>query len=79
MSRPNGKIKIECAHDKIVALADLKEHPGNPNKHSLEQIKLLAKIIRVSGWRNPIVVSNRSGLITKGHARLKPQHFWNRN
>ena len=71
MSRPKGNaIKVECAHDKIVLLKDLKEHPGNPNKHPPGQIKLLAKIIRVSGWRNPIVVSNRSGLITKGHARL---------
>ena len=71
MSRPNGKVKVECAHDKIVPLKDLKEHPRNPNKHPPEQIKLLAKIIRVSGWRNPIVVSNRSGCITKGHARLR--------
>jgi len=51
-------------------LAELKPHPRNPNKHPEEQIKLLAKIIRAQGWRNPIVVSNRSGLITKGHARL---------
>jgi ParB-like chromosome segregation protein Spo0J len=72
MSRPNDQvIRVECAHDKIVSLKELKEHPGNPNKHPPEQIKLLAKIIRVSGWRNPIVISNRSGLITKGHARLK--------
>jgi hypothetical protein len=26
-------------------------------------------VIAAQGWRNPIVVSNRSGLITKGHAR----------
>jgi ParB/Sulfiredoxin domain len=71
-SRPNGKIvRVECAHDKIVLLSDLKEHPANPNKHPPEQVALLAKIIRASGWRNPIVVSNRSGLITKGHARFK--------
>ena len=71
MSRPNGKVKIECAHDKIVPLNELKEHPGNPNKHPPEQVALLAKIIKAQGWRNLIVVSNRSGLITKGHARLK--------
>lgn len=47
------------------------ERPANPNVHSLAQIKLLAKIIKVSGWRNPIVVSNLTGLITKGHARFK--------
>src|SRR4029453_2774650 len=71
MSRPNAKVKIECAHDKIVSLKELKEHPGNPNKHPPEQVALLAKIIKAQGWRNPIVVSNRSGLITKGQARLK--------
>jgi len=31
---------------------------------------LLAKIIDYQGWRNPIVVSTRSGFIVKGHARL---------
>lgn len=65
------KIKIECAHDKVVALADLKPHPANPNKHPEAQIALLAKIIKAQGWRNPIVVSNRSGLITKGHGRYE--------
>ena len=64
-------IKIECAHDKIVALDKLKPHPANPNKHPEQQIALLAKIIKAQGWRNPIVVSKRSGLITKGHARLE--------
>ena len=33
MSRPNGKVKMECAHDKTVPLNELKEHHGNPNKH----------------------------------------------
>ena len=65
------KIKIECAHDKIVSLDKLKPHPANPNKHPEAQIALLAKIIKAQGWRNPIVVSNRSGFITKGHARLE--------
>jgi ParB-like chromosome segregation protein Spo0J len=65
------KIKIHCAHDKLVALDKLKPHPANPNKHPEQQIALLAKIIKAQGWRNPIVVSNRSGLITKGHARLE--------
>ncbi len=62
-------ISVHCAHDKIVPLSKLKPHPGNPNKHPPEQIALLAKVIAAQGWRNPIVVSNRSGLITKGHAR----------
>lgn len=32
---------------------------------------LLAKILQTSGWRSPIVVSNRSGFIVKGHGRLQ--------
>ncbi len=63
-------IQIHCAHDAEVSLADLKPHPQNPNTHPDSQIALLAKIIKAQGWRNPIVVSNRSGLITKGHGRL---------
>ncbi len=63
-------MKIHCAHDAEVAIADLKPNPANPNKHPDSQIALLAKIIKAQGWRNPIVVSNRSGLITKGHGRL---------
>ncbi len=65
MSEPD----IHCAHDKTVALADLKPHPANPNTHPEPQIALLSKIIREQGWRNPIVVSNRSGYIVKGHGR----------
>jgi hypothetical protein len=64
-------IAIHCAYDEIVAVADLKTNPRNPNMHPPEQIALLAKIIVAQGWRNPIVISNRSGLITKGHARLE--------
>lgn len=45
-------------------------NPRNPNKHPDNQIKLLAKIMAHQGWRSPIVVSNRSGFITKGHGRL---------
>ncbi len=65
------KIPVYCAHKKISAISSLKPNPANPNTHPPEQIALLAKIMAAHGWRNPIVVSNRSGLITKGHARLE--------
>jgi len=64
------QIAIKCAHDKIVALDDLKPNPRNPNMHSAAQIALLAKIMRGQGWRNPIVVSKRSGFVVSGHGRL---------
>jgi len=62
--------KIKCEYTKLVKLAELVKHPKNPNEHPPEQIKRLAEIIDYQGMRSPIVVSKRSGFITKGHGRL---------
>lgn len=62
--------EVHCAFDEMVATDKLRPNPRNPNTHPERQIELLAKIIKMQGWRNPIVVSKRSGLMTKGHARL---------
>ena len=64
-------MNIDCAYDELVELHKLVPNPKNNNRHSIEQIKRLAKIIDYQGMRSPIVVSNRSGFITKGHARLE--------
>lgn len=50
--------------------ATLVAHPRNPNLHGQRQIDMLARIIRHQGWRNPIVVSARSGFVAAGHGRL---------
>jgi len=63
-------IPVYCRYDEAVDIEKVTGHPRNPNKHGEDQIALLAKIIRHSGWRNPICVSNRSGFVIKGHARL---------
>lgn len=68
-------IKVFCAHRSIEKLASLKPTPDNPNKHPKSQIKLLAKVIQNNGWRNPIVVSTRSGMIVKGHGRFEAAKF----
>ena len=65
-----GDIPVYCAHDNIVDITKLVGNPRNPNTHSKEQIKLLARIIQSQGWRSPITVSKRSGFIVKGHGRL---------
>ncbi len=49
----------------------LTPNPRNNNKHSDEQIERLAKIIKYQGFRSQIVVSNLSGYIVAGHARLE--------
>lgn len=64
-------MKIECSHTEVVSIDSLIPNPKNRNDHSPEQIKLFAKILKHQGWRKPIVISNLSGNIVKGHgARL---------
>lgn len=62
-------VPIKCEHSTVVDPSDLRPHPGNPNKHPKNQVRLLAKSIETYGWRHPIVISERSGLIIAGHAR----------
>lgn len=63
-------IPIHCAFTDLAHPASLVPFPRNPNTHPDRQIAALAEIIRAQGWRNPIVVSNRSGYIVAGHGRL---------
>lgn len=65
-----GEIPVFCAHDAIADAATLVPNPKNPNTHPDSQIQLLGRIIRQTGWRQPITVSKRSGFIVKGHGRL---------
>ena len=64
-------IPVWCAHDEIGDIEKVIENPRNPNKHPETQIKLLANIMKVQGWRNPITISKLSGFITKGAGRKK--------
>lgn len=68
-------IKVDCAFDKMVKVGDLIPNPQNPNKHPDEQIELFARVIEYQGWRSPIIVSKRSGMIVKGHGRLMVAKF----
>ncbi len=64
-------LKVHCANNALVDPARLRPNPVNPNRHSAHQIQLLAAIIQEQGWRAPITVSKRSGLIVRGHGRLE--------
>jgi|TARA_R110001606_G_C15360227_1_gene648437 ParB-like chromosome segregation protein Spo0J len=57
-------------NEKLTDISKVIANPRNPNKHSDKQINMLSKIIEFQGWRLPIVVSNRSGFIVRGHGRL---------
>lgn len=54
----------------MVPIGEIIPHEKNRNVHSGEQIERLAQIIAVSGFRQPLVVSNRSGKLISGHGRL---------
>ena len=71
---------IKCSHTAIVDIDSLVPNPKNRNKHSTKQIEVLAKIIKQNGQRSPIVVSNRSGFLVKGHSRLEALRLlgWNK-
>ena len=62
---------VNHTSEKEISVEDIIPNPRNPNTHSEKQIKLLGKIIKFQGWRLPIVVSNLSGFIVRGHGRLE--------
>lgn len=64
-------MNIKCACDELLDVSKIQPNPKNPNKHSDEQIKRLAKIIEYQGQRSPIVISKRSGFVVVGHGRLE--------
>lgn len=55
----------------MVDVDSIIENPKNANRHSIEQIKRLEKLIKYQGFRNPLIVSNRTGFLIVGHGRLE--------
>lgn len=64
-------MRIECAYSELVELKSIIPHPSNRNRHSQKQVEVLAKIIAKNGQRSPIVISNLSRYVVKGHGRLE--------
>lgn len=62
---------VHCAHDKMVPIEELRPNPRNPNTHPEKQLGLLGRILVSNGWRAPITVSTRSGMIVRGHGRYQ--------
>lgn len=64
-------MEIKSKTISIVDIDSLVLNPKNNNKHPKEQIERLAKLIKHHGFRNPLVVSNRSGFVLAGHGRIE--------
>ncbi len=66
-----AEIKTSKDNFKIVPIEKIIPSPRNNNRHSIEQLERLAKIIEHRGFREPLTVSKRSGFVVCGHARLE--------
>ena len=72
---PEG-VPVFCAYDELAPIGKCVPNPGNPNTHPPKQIALLAAIIKGQGWRKPITISRRSGLLWLAMADWKPHSSW---
>ncbi len=70
MSQIQPPIRISNIDIMLTSEIAKLRHPKNPNSHPADQVERLASIIEFQGWRYPIKISTRSGLITAGHGRL---------
>ena len=61
---------IQAKEIKLVPISEIKLDPKNRNKHPKEQIERLAAIIEYQGFRNPVVISNRTGYLKAGEGRF---------
>lgn len=66
-------IEIKCTQEnlRLIPIIEVVPNPRNNNRHSIEQINYLAKLIKAHGFREPLLISNRSGFLIAGHGRLE--------
>jgi hypothetical protein len=64
-------MQIQAKEIQLADIDSLVLNPKNNNKHPKEQIERLAKLIQYQGFRNPVVVSNRTGFVIAGHGRIE--------
>jgi hypothetical protein len=62
---------VQSKDIKLIDIDKLVFNPKNNNKHSKEQIDRLSKLIEFQGFRNPVIVSNRTGFVVAGHGRIE--------
>jgi hypothetical protein len=74
-SQPSGrgvpKMIIQSKSIEMVDVSKIVPNPKNPNKHPKEQIERLSRLIDFQGFRQPLIISNRSGFLVAGHGRLE--------
>jgi 16S rRNA G966 N2-methylase RsmD len=71
MEELSDNIVVQSKDIKLVPIEQIIPNPKNANRHSIEQIQRLEKLIKYQGMRNPLIVSNRTGFLIVGHGRLE--------
>jgi len=64
-------VKNQASEIVMVPIGEIKPWPRNPNRHSVDQIDRLVKIIQYQGFRSPLVISKQNGFLIVGHGRLE--------
>lgn len=64
------ELRDELQKIKWVDISTVKPNPKNVNDHDDDQINDIVESIKAFGWRDYIIVSNKSGLVTSGHGTL---------
>ncbi len=62
---------VRATEIKFIDIASVVYNPRNANIHTKKQIDELARLIGYQGFRNPVVISNRSGFLLAGHGRIE--------
>ena len=60
-------IPVHCAFHELRPAASLQPHPDNAKLHPAKQLDRYEQIVLGNGWRRPIVLSDLTGRIVKGH------------
>lgn len=75
----NAFVTIECKEAVITVFGSfthlldpkgLIPHPDNNNLHSKSQIKDMITVLKTNGWRDAVVVSEKTQKIVSGHCRV---------
>lgn len=64
-------MEIQSKDICMVDIHKITPNAKNANQHTPEQIERLMKLIDYQGFRNPLIVSNRTGFLIAGHGRLE--------
>ena len=64
-------VEIKSKEIELVDIGKVVINPRNRNIHSEKQLEVLSKLIKVRGFRNPLIISKRSGFLVAGHGRVE--------